>query len=245
MLTACPVPGKKKSADLIAAFIAGAPRDAVGRVFYGVTEGNAAAWDAALAGRDDWYYIDNSYFDAVRGQQFRVTKNWIQHDGEGATNGRRFDRLGLDVRPARDPDAGDYVLCVPQSELFMRLVIGYRGDWLEDHKPALERNQLFYREGSPPLTFRTRLWSPDKIALQRSLPQDLKRARMVLTHSSAAAVSAVLDGIVTLVSPYSCAFRQATIHPEAERRRWASVLADNQFSVDELRSGYAWKAING
>lgn len=239
MLKACPVPGKRKSLDLCQAFVDGAPKSAEGRVFFGVTEGNLAEWQQALGGSEPWFYGDNSYFDCVRGQQFRFTRNRIQHDGEGLTNGRRFERFGLDIKPARDPDAGDYVLCVPQSEQFMRLVIGYRGDWIKDRKPLLEAH------GGAGLLYRTRAWSSDKIALQRSLPQDLKRARMVLTHSSAAAVSAVLDGIATLTSVYSCAFHQATIHHEAERRRWAGVLADNQFTVDELRSGFAWRSING
>jgi hypothetical protein len=245
MLTACPVPGKKKSAELVAAFIAGAPKTATGRVFYGVTEGNLKEWQAALRGTEPWFYCDNSYFDCVRGLQYRVTKNRIQHDGEGDTDSLRFNRLHIPIAPPRDPDDGDYVLCVPQSDAYMRLVIDYRGDWIEDRKPLLERHQLFERQ-SPrrPLTFRTRAWSSDKLAIQRTLPQDLARARIVLTHSSAAAVSAVLGGIAVLVSAYSCAFRQATIHDEAERRRWAGVLADHQFDLSELRSGLAWKALN-
>lgn len=233
MLTACPVPGKKKSADLIAAFIRGAPKDATGLVFYGVTEGNVSQWRAALRGSVPWYYIDNSYFDCVRGVQYRVTRNRIQHDGEGGSDGKRFDRLGLSIEAPRDPFAEGYVLCVPQSEQFMRLVIEYRGDWIEDRKQHLG-----------PAVFRTRDWSPDKLTIQRTLPQDLEGARMVLTHSSAAAVSAVLRGIVSLVSPYSCAFRQATIHPAAERRRWASVLADNQWTISEMQNGKAWEMIN-
>jgi hypothetical protein len=234
MLTACHVPGKKKSAELVAAFIAGAPKTAEGRVFYGVTEGNISQWRAALSGREDWYYIDNSYFDAVRGLQYRVTKNRIQHDGEGDTDGKRFARLGLPVGPARLLAEDSYVLCVPQSEPFMRLVIEYRGDWIEDMKAGL-------RLQGP---FRVRQWSSDKIAIQRSLPQDLEHARMALTHSSAAAVSAVLAGVPVLVSPYSCAFRQATVNDKAERRRWAGVLADNQFDISELRSGQAWRALH-
>jgi hypothetical protein len=235
VLTACPVPGKKKSADLVAAFIEGAPRDAVGRVFFGVTEGNLKEWRQALAGGEPWFYGDNAYFDATRGDQFRFTKNRLQHDGEGESDGKRFDALGLSIEAKpRDPGGPGYVLCVPQSPDFMRLVIDYRGgDWIEHHKAQLKG------------PFRVRKWSPDKLALQRSLPQDLVGARMVLTHSSAAAVSAVLAGIACHVSVYSAAFHQRTMRDAAERRRWASVLADNQFTVEELCSGYAWGVLNG
>jgi hypothetical protein len=234
MLTACAVPGKRKSADICAAFIAGAPKSAEGRVFFGVTEGNIKEWKHALGGSEPWFYGDNSYFDAVRGLQYRVTKNRIQHDGEGDTDGKRFARLGIPIGPARLLAEDSYVLCVPQSEPFMRLVIEYRGDWIEDMKAGL-------RLQGP---FRTRQWSSDKLAIQRTLPQDLEHARMVLTHSSAAAVSAVLVGIPVLVSPYSCAFRQATVNDKAERRRWAGVLADNQFDISELRSGHAWRTLH-
>jgi hypothetical protein len=37
---------------------------------------------------------------------------------------------------------------------------------------------------------------------------------------------------------------EAPRRPE-DRERWAGVLADNQWSVPEIRNGTAWKALNG
>ena len=48
MLTAHAVPGKPKAAALCAAFIAGAPKTAVGHVFYGVNDTNAHAWKKVM-----------------------------------------------------------------------------------------------------------------------------------------------------------------------------------------------------
>jgi hypothetical protein len=238
MLIGFPVPGKKKSADLVAAFITGAPKDARGAVFYGVTEGNVAAWRAARAATahgDDFYYIDNSYFDCVRSEQFRVTKNAIQHPGAGESDGKRFAKLALEVEHYRAPKG--YVLVVPQSDVFMQLVVRAPFDW----SAAIARQ--FAHE--PAVKWRP--WSSDKLAIQKTLRQDLEGAKLLVTHSSAAAVSAVLMGVRVSVSPMSCAhcFSDKEVSSDAKRWQWASVLADNQWTVDEFRDGTAWSMLNG
>lgn len=232
MLTACPVPGKEKSRRLCEAFVAGAPRDAKGLVFYGVTEGNVSQWRARGSQGLPWYYIDNSYFDATRGDYFRVTRNKIQHDGIGQTDGRRFAAIGAKVLPARD--AGSYALAVEQSDVFMRLIAG---------RPAWLQTRLGLGGDLP---VRVRRWNRDKPLAMTSLHTDLADAAWVVTHSSAAAVEAALAGIDVIVSKASAAYTLGRTLPSVEERtRWAGVLADNQFTVNELIDGTAWRAVNG
>lgn len=233
MLTGHPVPGKRKSADLIAAFIAGAPKSAKGHVFYGVTETNVDAWRKVRASGEDWFYCDNSYLDAVRGQQFRVTKNALQHNGQGQTDGKRLAKIDVELEHYRANEG--YVLVIPQSEGFMRLVVNSAGNWLEHQMMPLAQ------------PFMVRPWSPDKPKLASTLRRDLMGARLLLTYSSAAAVAAVLAG-VRVVCSEDCAahcFSGVKVSSDAERWRWAGVLADNQFSLDEFRNGTAWSYLHG
>ena len=80
-LTCYPVPHKEKSRVICRAFEFGAPAKAKGSVFFG-TEGQMTAYQRALVrakeGREPFWYIDNAYTDAHRGQYFRVTKNALQ-----------------------------------------------------------------------------------------------------------------------------------------------------------------------
>jgi hypothetical protein len=230
-----PVPGKAKSKMICEAFAAGAPRDAQGHVFYGVTEGNRDAWRYArrsVGFGGAYYFIDNSYFDAVRGQQFRVTKNRVQHSGFGISDCKRFDALGIEVQRMRDPNRGR-VLAVQQSPLFMRLV-AHQPNWLTN---MIERElALDFR------SVRCRQWESNKLKAQGTLQDDLRNADMVLTHSSAAAVEAVLAGLQAKVSNMSAA-QPIALGELTDRRQWAGVLADNQFTLDEMKEGLAWATL--
>ena len=234
-MRACPVKRKQKSVEICAAFLEGTPKDAPGSVFYGVDEDNLDEWNA----RSDYYYIDNSYFDVVRGSYFRVTRNAMQHSGLGGSDGVRFRKLGASIRPWRK---GRHILVCPQSTHFMRLC-GYYGDWTADTVRAL--NEVTDRP------IRIRLWSPDKMKLASTLESDLIGAHCLVTHSSAAAVTAVLAGVPVVctarcaASPMSGSLADIEdLARPGDRERWASVLADNQFTLEEMRNGTAWRMLN-
>lgn len=239
-LTAHPVPGKAKSVELCQAFIAGAPPSAEGHVFYGVKEGNRHAWQRVLRTREPYYFIDGSYFDRTRGQRFRVTRNRQQHTGTGESDGKRFLALGLKVREEVYPHPPGWVLAIPQSPVFM-LLTARDPQWLDRE---LDPMRLYAKAGGPPV--RLRPWTNDKPAAMSTLHSDLARASLLVTHSSAAAVEAVLAGVSVKVSPMSAAYSLGTVLPSGpERQAWASVLADNEFTREELRSGHAWAVVNG
>ncbi len=226
MILACPVRGKQKSVDLCNAFVQGAPKGARGFVFYGVNDTNIGDWLIAQKSGHDWYYIDGSYFDCVRGQQFRITKNRIQVDAScgGPTDGKRFAKLGLSVKSHR-PMRG-YVLAVEQSPSFMK-TIANTPTWLDDRIALAE---------SCGFAVKIRRWNSNKAKTQATLKADLQGARYVLTHSSAAAIEALLDGVTIVTSEMS-----AVAHIDEERKLFAmGVLADNQWSLKSIKSGEAW-----
>lgn len=236
MLCCYPIPGKPKARSVCEAFAAGfetvtgrrariyvdPPRElAPGiAVFYGVRPAVAHLWEQARREGRDWIYIDNSLFDVCREGYFRCTKNAIQHTGAGKSDGRRFARLMLHVKPMRD-DGEATLICV-QSDEFMRVVAG-EPDWLDRQ---LER------------------WKGQRVVVRRKQEKrpflaDLKYARRVVTWSSAAAVGALLEGVPAQCSPQCAAYGVA----DQDRERWASVLADNQWTLEEMRRGDAWRAL--
>lgn len=240
--------GKRKSIDICAAFVAGCG----GRVelsgryqggpafFYGINDSNVAVWKAVRESGADYYYSDNSYFDATRGTHFRVTRNAVQHDGHGCSDGKRFAKLGITIEPWRR-GGGDYIVVCPQSDAFMKTIAGWRGLWLPTAMQAIRQFT------SRPT--RVREWSPDKKALAATLRDDLEGAAALVTYSSAAAITAVLAG-VPAVCMGPCAARPVSIDiadiesPQyAERAQWAGVLADRQWTLEELRAGAAWKVL--
>lgn len=260
MVTAYPVKGKQKSLDICRAFIDGCKGtlalDAPDTLypgaafFYGVDESNVHLWRQVRAEQREFYYCDNSYFDQTRQNYYRVTKNRVQHEGFGTSDGGRFAALGIEVMPTQQNDDGHIVIC-PQSDWFMRVVAAYRGAerpnaWLLDAQREFLRVE-------PQRAQRIREWSPDKAKLSRSLPEDLVGAWALVTYSSAAAVTAILSGIAVYCSDECAALPLASVviedrphrcHYQAETRRyWASVLADNQWTLNEMREGLTWKAL--
>lgn len=185
-------------------------------VFYGVRTGWAHLWEQAKREGRDWLYADNSFFDVTRERYFRIAKNRIQHDGRGESDGTRFAALGLTIKPMRS--GGDYALICAQSDEFMRVIAG-DPHWLQRTKVAL-RMPFIVRHKQE----------------RRAFAADLARARCVITWSSAAAVQALLEGV-----PVTCS-DQCAAYQVGDRQRWASVLADNEWSIDEIARGIAWQS---
>lgn len=256
-LSIYPVPGKEKSKVICAAFAAGAPKHATGAVFFG-TEGVMSAFQRAKSGT--WWYIDNAYTDPQRGQYFRVTKNALQvnpTDQRLATRalgddeiypllhstGERFARLGIKVKDWRDKPTGR-ILVIPQSDDFMKSTLGRKGDWLGETVATLNGWGFGPR-------IRVRPWQRDKTKAYVELHKDLDDAALVITWSSASAITALYEGIPAISESGSARMltgalvEQAVHNPMrpslATRQRFLEVLADNQFTLDEFRNGTAWR----
>lgn len=224
-----PIPGKRKALLMCEAFAAGvraaggaatiysrtpAALAAGASVFYGVRPAVAHLWAQAKAERRDWFYLDNAFFDVSRERHFRVAKNRLQHDGKGKSDGKRFAALGLTVKPWRG--GGDYALVCPQSDEFMATVAG-DPDWLARTTAGLRIPFVVRRKGN-----------------RTPFAEDLSRARCVVTWSSAAAVQALIEGV-----PAVCA-EECAAHRVGNRQAWANVLADNQWTLEEMSKGHAW-----
>lgn len=249
-LNCYPVPGKAKSDMICRVFEFGAPKSAKGSVFFG-TEGQMTAFERAKAGTDPWYYIDNSYFDKHRGIYFRVTKNALQVDPRGKTSdGKRFAKLGIPIKERQT--TGAVTLLVPQSDQFMKSV-GAPGWALGASESALK----WLEEGDAAFSFKVHPWDRNKDKRNATFAEMLPSIRLVITHSSAAAITAILEGVPAISTSATAAayavggpFDPLNVHDPVlpsveERQHFASVLADNQFTLEEFRNGTAWRWLNG
>lgn len=242
-----PQDGKRKSYDICAAFARGcggrvvssntwAPGDAM---FYGVSDANEGVWKQAQAVREQhaFFYADNAFFDECRQRFFRVGINRLQHPGTGTSDGSRFRRLGLPIRDWRT--RGEHILVTPQSDHFMNMVVQYPGNWLADTLAAIKRHT------DRPI--QVRLWNRDKAKLAQELPQQLENCWALVTHSSASAITALMRGIPVvataqcIITPMSGRIEEVDNLPlPAGREQWAHVVADQQWTLDEFRSGECW-----
>lgn len=246
-VTAYPVPNKAKSFNICLAFARGCGgqigtdlRDGAA-FFYGVTEGNLAQWRGVQDGRL-WFYSDNSLFDVSRETYFRVARNRLQPVAAGASDGKRFAEIGIDVKPWRA--SGAHIVVCPQSAHFMKTLAGVDLDWTEQ---TLQRLKTLTDR-----PIRVRPWSANKGKSAATLAADLAGAHALVTWSSAAAVTALLAGVPVVAESPDCSARplSGTLEqienlpmPEG-RREWAEVLADHQWTISEFRDGMAWRKLN-
>lgn len=248
MVTAYPVAGKQKAHDICRAFVDGCGGQMGSAYrggpafFYGVNASNQDIWEKVLANGDPYFYCDNSFFDSRREISYRVAKGALQHDGRGTSDGSRFAALGIEIKPWRE--AGEHFVVCPQSDHFMKVLVGRDGDWGKEilrHLEVNSKREIRYRD-----------WNPNKKVLSSTLGQDLVGAHALVTWSSAAAVTAILSGIPAIVHSNDCAARCMAGDPwdledlpkPDDRARWAGVLADNEWTLDEFRSGLTWRSLN-
>lgn len=248
-----PQPGKAKSERLLVAFMAGAGG-------YIVDDGRLRIGDAAFYGTvgieelfkrvrelrengGDWYYMDNAYLDAARGRYFRISRNAVQ--GMRALPDRaRLEQLGVEVRPWQT--GGRQVVIVEQSEYFMRNIAGYHGGAAEWRRQVLK---VLKACTDRPIVLRP--WMADKTKASSTLAQDLAGAHCLIAHASAAANEALLAGVPAIVTGQCVASSlavarvedvEALWRPEG-REEWAARLAASQWTLEEMRDGTAWRAL--
>ena len=206
--------------------------------FYGVV-GIEHLLRRAIAEGREWWYGDNAYLDAVRGKYFRFARNAMQWP-YAPPDYARLRAIGVTVRPWRR--SGRNVVVVEQSEHFLKLC--GREYWLGNALRAIKA------QSDRPV--KVRRWSRDKAKAVRGLAADLKDAWCLVTHMSAAATEAVLAGVPVFVSGPCAAVPMASgdlanietpKYPDG-REEWAARLAAAQWTMDELRSGLAWRTLN-
>jgi hypothetical protein len=217
----CPQPGKAKSRLVLEAFAQGCRAEGV--AFFGCV---GIENEFREAQKGTWWYGDNAYLDAGRGKYYRFTKNAFQLSTLGKPDYGRLKALGVQIQPWK---RGRNIVVVEQSAHFLNLVgvPGWKAPITTD-RPV-----------------KVRCWTSDKRKASASLQADLKDAHCLVTHMSAAANEALLCGVPVVVtgkcsaSPLSSPDVENLVYPD-NREEWAAGLANNQWTLDELRQ---WRDI--
>jgi hypothetical protein len=244
--------GKAKARVVCEAFVHGAGGQGVcqpppqrlrpgAACFFGVTEPTRHLWHQARRENRDWYYLDNAYFDTVRGRLFRAVRCGVQATGLERPDWRRFARLGLEIQPWKR--TGRHILVVVQSNTYMSVVAGKGSGWWENALAEIRMHT------DRPIVLRG--WRSNKMALAKTLRESLVDCWALVTWSSAAANEAILAGVPVFVAGECAASKMGLsdfsriefpVYPEG-RARWAAALAGQQWSLDEFRKGVAWRAL--
>lgn len=209
--------------------------DGVYRGGWWIGFGSPHTWDSLTAARkagEDWFYGDHGYFH--RGTYYRITRNGFQHDGCG---NRRRDP-GVVIEPWRT--GGAHVLVCPPDDKIAALMGFDHHAWLRDVLERLGNN-----------TDRMVIVRPRNHEQMRPLAADLADAWALITWASNAAVEAVIAGVPVFCTGDCAASvmgRSDPInieypHRPDDRYEWAAALAANQWTLDEIRSGIAWKEL--
>lgn len=210
-----------------------------GVAMYGFLRGLLTTLKQARLEHRSWVYIDRGYFGATYGDDhsgfFRVTKNAYQHDGKGAADPSRWQRLGLRIEPWQMK--GEHILVCPPGDIFAKAIGGFTSsEWIARTLSALSK------ASKRPVRVRIKA-----DAQRRPLAADLERCHALVTYMSNTAVEALLAGVPVFCTGPSAAQSmgksnvaeiEAPVYRE-DRERWAAVLADNQWTLDELRAGLA------
>jgi hypothetical protein len=233
---------KNKSIAVLTAFAAGCDGKIVSTnvrellpgaaAFYGVRPAWAHLWNQAKAEQRNWYYLDNAWFDVARETYFRIGVRAMQTWSMKPSNGKRLAKLGVRVKAWRKN--GNHIVVCPQSDEFMRTIDwpSWRSDMLKDLRKRTDRQLVIRTKKSAPLAL------------------DLKNAWLLVTHSSTAAIEALVAGIPVLVTDRLCAaakFSSKMVESPlmiAGREDLAERLADSQWTLDEMRAGMTWGMLN-
>ena len=249
--------GKKKGLSICEAFAAGCGGHVVEpgsckelrpgpAFFYGWTDDTIKLLQQAQQEKRDWYYADNAYYFG-RGKHFRVTKNALMHDGSGEKGSQRWLSFNMPLQPWRH---GRHVVVASQSELFYR-----------------QRFQVSREQWTAGVVKRIRAHSNKPIEIcHKPAPGDmdkgqahspaleelLENAWCLVTHSSSAAVAAIIAGVPIFcqawevpVARRDLSMVDQPLYPsDSARQQWLCNLAANQWTRDEMRDGTCWRMLH-
>lgn len=195
----------------------------------------------AIAQSRTWYYGDHGYFR--RFQYFRVSKNAFQRQpSTWSTDDTRWKALHVNRAPAWQTGGRSIVIC-PNSPTYMRW-FGIDADaWVARIVHRL------HAISDRPIIVR---WKTT--ASTRPLYVDLHDAYMVIAFSSASAVDALQAGVpICTLAPWATTaplgltdvdqINQPIFPPIELRDQFLFTLANQQWTLDELEAGVAWKVL--
>ena len=186
----------------------------------------------------NWYYGDKAYFG--RHKYWRITKNAFMYDLSNSHTPERFEKLGIEIKPWR---SGSEILLCPQSDTYFRLHGMRQQEWID--KTTCELRQHTDRK----IRIHYKLVGDDT---ERHFEREIRNAWAVVVYSSMAGAQAAIHGVPCFATNSDCvsakfgttdlSLIENPCKPD-NRAELAWGLADNQWTLDEIKRGMAWEAI--
>ena len=207
-------------------------------IVWGLIRGARNIIESTISNHCDYYQMDNAYFG--RDVYYRITRNGLQlsklaNRDESRLN-LQFKSLNLKFENWKKRRGDNILICASSEDLY-RFYQTTADDWISstiskirrytDRPIVIRKKQLFGIEDA------------------------VKNSWIVVTHSSAAAIDALRFGIPVIITEESAAMPLATKFSEIEnpritanRRTLFSTLAWGQFTMEEMRNGFAWTVVS-
>ena len=197
-------------------------------VTYGILRGTGEAIKRA----ENFWYIDHGYIKrsnpaGTLNGYFRITKNALWHSGEGKYP---TDRLKKVVSHLGTRKRGRNIILAPPSK--------YMREFLDLHDWEEKTIEEIKKYSDRPILISTKQQNP--------MNEVMKDAWAVVTDHSNSAIDALIEGVpIIMTNPARSYGKIKDIeNPEFDRVPLLSALSYNQWTLDEMRSGKAWRELN-
>jgi len=214
-------------------------------VGYGILRGTGDIFNHNAKNGIDYYEVDRGYinpnhFDGY----YRISKNGLQakYSNKFKHPGDRMERLKFTISDKSSHNPKGHILICPPTEYIETYLGSKPGKWTED-----TANQL------------SKLNRPVKIRQKTdttALELDLDGAYCVVTFNSNVAVDASLRRVPVIATSYSVAYgwsgndiqsllagviQVPSLH---QVEKLIKFISYNQFTLEEIRNGTAWRLLN-
>jgi len=207
-------------------------------IIWGLMRGAKELMAQTTAAGFDYYQIDNAYFG--RETYFRLTKNGTQLSNllrrDEARYKDQFSKCALRLSTWKKK-RGEKILICTSSPFLYEFYNTSIDVWLDKTVPIIKK----YTQR--PIAIREKQLG--------NIEHDLSNSWILVTHSSASALDALLYGLPVVTTEPCAASPMSTLISEIERPRitanraslFAS-LAWGQYTLEEMKNGFAWKIVN-
>jgi len=222
--------------------------------YWGILRGSG---DMMKRGGHDYYFCDHAYFNAGHNQNpnwYRIVKNGhICNTIQEVTPHRYEQNFKQHIVPYRTTGS-HVVVCPPTGAIEWFFDIH---SWLDTTVKTLKQQtdrEIVVRD--KPMNPKVKMVNGQSVFQgmeknkdQGSLDEALLDAWCVVTFNSSVAIKALVQGIPVVCGPECSAYPMATKIEDIENPRrddrepWLWTLAHNQFTVDEMASGYAYNQL--
>lgn len=227
---------------------------------FGILRGSGEIYKRCEQSNYNFYYADHPYFTNIKNPKhscYRITKNG--HANPVLKNRPNDRYLKFKSTETKNWNTkGEHILICPPS-IYIQ-VFDQVFDWLAKTISIIKNNSdrkiiINEKKQSLEITKKINLNLPpiDEEYSNNSLEHDLSNAWCLVTYNSMASLSALINGIPVFTNSNKCAAFNLAEHDfskiekpiYSENREFLfNSLAYSQFTLDEMKSGYAYKILN-